>query len=108
MIRREDRPVSWPLSTASRLVGQRPVFFITVEPALQQGRQPRARRSPSSVPRRLTHFAAQVREDGAVSALCFSKPRKIDLSRAVWTNREEAVTCPRCLKIMGVGKGVTS
>lgn len=33
---REDRPVSWPLSTASRLTEQRPVFFITVEPAFSK------------------------------------------------------------------------
>lgn len=43
------------------------------------------------------HRAKHIREDGSVSALCFRTPRAIDLSRAGWTNRWEAVTCPRCL-----------
>lgn len=43
------------------------------------------------------HFAAKFRENGDVSALCYSKPRRINLERGQsWTNRPEAVTCPRC------------
>lgn len=42
------------------------------------------------------HMAHLVREDGQVSALCFERPRAIDLTRARWTIRPEAVTCPKC------------
>jgi hypothetical protein len=35
-----------------------------------------------------------------VSALCFKRPRAIDLRVATWTNRDEAVTCPKCLAIL--------
>lgn len=35
-----------------------------------------------------------------VSALCFRRPRSIDLRRATWTNRDEAVTCKKCLAII--------
>ena len=47
------------------------------------------------------HMAKGIREDGAVSALCSRRPRRIDLTRASWTNRVEAVTCAKCLKIIG-------
>lgn len=43
------------------------------------------------------HFAQAIRADGAVSALCAPRPRRIDLTRAIWTIRREAVTCKRCL-----------
>lgn len=46
------------------------------------------------------HRAKHIRDDGAVSALCYSQPRAIDLSRATWTIRDEAVTCSRCLALM--------
>lgn len=46
------------------------------------------------------HKASLVREDGAVSPLCAKSPRPIDLSRATWTLREEAVTCKRCGSIL--------
>lgn len=50
-------------------------------------------------PRRRTyHRAALIREDGFVSALCFKRPRAIDMRRATWTIRDEAVTCPKCLE----------
>lgn len=52
--------------------------------------------------KKLTHMAGAVREDGNVSALCFQRPRPIDLTKATWTLREEAVTCPRCRKAMKV------
>jgi hypothetical protein len=48
---------------------------------------------------RVYHRAHLISERG-VSALCFSRPRPIDLRRALWTNRDEAVTCPRCLKLI--------
>ncbi len=50
--------------------------------------------------KKVTHMAASVRDDGAVSALCFNGQRPIDLTKATWTIREEAVTCPRCRKAM--------
>ena len=42
------------------------------------------------------HFADKIDEDGNVSALCFKAPKAIDLGRASWTIRAEAVTCRRC------------
>lgn len=49
---------------------------------------------------RLYHFAAKIRDDGAVSPLCAKTPRAIDLTQALWTIRREAVTCPKCLAVM--------
>ncbi len=46
------------------------------------------------------HMASKVAQHGGVSALCFVKPRSIDLGRASWTNRPEAVTCIKCLRAM--------
>lgn len=46
------------------------------------------------------HFASKIRADGAVSALCYAQPRKIDLRRALWTIRRDAVTCFRCLALL--------
>jgi hypothetical protein len=55
--------------------------------------------SPSWRPRKPKkyHWGAKINANGDVSALCFEKPRAINLSRASWTNRKEAVTCPKCL-----------
>lgn len=47
------------------------------------------------------HKAARINQSGGVSALCFKKPRAIDLSRALWTIRDEVVTCKKCLAILG-------
>lgn len=49
---------------------------------------------------RLYHRGALINDHGEVSALCFSKPHSIDLTRASWTNRDEAVTCKKCLAII--------
>lgn len=49
---------------------------------------------------KLYHRAKLVTEAGQVSALCFTTPRPIDLTRARWTIRDEAVTCPRCRIIL--------
>lgn len=47
------------------------------------------------------HFAALISEDGGVSALCYSRPRAINLKAGQsWTLRKEAVTCKRCLKAL--------
>jgi hypothetical protein len=51
------------------------------------------------------HRAKLIRDDGGVSPLCAPRPRVIDLTRATWTNRDDAVTCARCLKaIQQMGK----
>lgn len=52
----------------------------------------------------IIHRAAKIREDGSVSAVCFERPRKIDLARASWTIIDGAVTCKKCLKIMLLSK----
>ena len=49
---------------------------------------------------RLVHRATLMRADGAASAMCFARPKPIDLSKATWTNRDEAVTCPKCRVLM--------
>lgn len=49
---------------------------------------------------RTYHYASKIRPDGAVSALCYSKPRAIDLSRASWTNRRSDVTCKKCKALL--------
>lgn len=50
---------------------------------------------------RIYHKAKLVNGDGGVSALCFKEPRAIDLERALWTLRWEAVTCQKCRKLRG-------
>lgn len=64
-----------------------------------------ARRTPCPVcnvkigkPKRVksVHYVKGIREDGAVSALCFSRPCPINLKISTWTNRREAVTCKKC------------
>ena len=50
--------------------------------------------------RKVYHFARQWRADGAVSALCYKRPRPINLRIALWTITVKAVTCPRCLKMI--------
>jgi len=52
---------------------------------------------------RIYHRANLIDQRGRVSALCFSKPRAINLKQASWTNRDEAVTCPKCLAILRTG-----
>ena len=54
--------------------------------------------------KRLVHRGDKIRADGAVSAMCFSTPRAIDLGRASWTNRDEAVTCKKCLLLIAAKK----
>lgn len=49
---------------------------------------------------RTVHLGTHVNAAGGVKALCYGVPRSIDLTRATWTNRQEAVTCPKCLRII--------
>lgn len=46
------------------------------------------------------HKANKFASGGRVSALCFNRPRAINLSRALWTIRDEAVTCEKCLRLL--------
>ena len=52
-------------------------------------------------PKRTVHMAGKIAEDGGVSARCFAKPRKIDMSRETWTTDPAAVTCPGCKAKIG-------
>jgi len=54
----------------------------------------------SPYPVKPIHRAKHIRADGAVSALCFAAPRKINLRQATWTLRDDAVTCPKCREAM--------
>ena len=49
---------------------------------------------------KLYHRADKINKDGGVSGLCFKRPRAINLRKALWTIRDEATTCPKCLKVM--------
>lgn len=49
---------------------------------------------------KIIHRADKIRNDGAVSALCFASPKPIDLGKSTWSNRDEAVTCPRCRRLI--------
>jgi hypothetical protein len=46
---------------------------------------------------KIYHKAKMINDKGGVSPVCAEKPRAIDLTRATWTNRWEAVTCKKCL-----------
>ena len=50
--------------------------------------------------KKMQHMADKINPRGGVSALCFSKPRAINLATATWTLRPEAVTCKKCMAIM--------
>lgn len=53
---------------------------------------------------RIYHKGTLIRHDGAVSSLCFVKPRAIDLRVSSWTNRAEAVTCQKCLALLAAAE----
>lgn len=46
------------------------------------------------------HFAALFNNRGGVSALCFKRPRSINLKVALWTTQKSAVTCRKCRRIL--------
>lgn len=46
------------------------------------------------------HMGKLVDEHGNVSASCFDTARPINLTIASWTTRPQAVTCPKCLRIL--------
>jgi len=47
---------------------------------------------------KIIHRGDKCNDKGQVSALCFERPRPINLSKSSWTNRDEAVTCAKCLR----------
>lgn len=50
---------------------------------------------------RMIHMASKVNATGDVSALCFDRPRVINLEKESWSFLVMAVTCQKCLsKIM--------
>lgn len=49
---------------------------------------------------KIYHRAKLISNNGDVSPLCAKIPRKLDLAKELWTNRDEAVTCPKCLEII--------
>lgn len=50
-------------------------------------------------------MASLVNPEGKVSALCYKKPRAINLSQALWTTDEKAATCKRCLLKLKLKRG---
>jgi hypothetical protein len=52
------------------------------------------------IPTRLYHRGKHIRDDGAVSALCFKTPRAINMRSSSWTLQDKAVTCPKCLRLI--------
>lgn len=44
---------------------------------------------------KVVHRAAKWDDEGRVSPLCANPPRALSRHQR-WTNRDEAVTCPRC------------
>jgi hypothetical protein len=51
---------------------------------------------PPLPPTRVRHRGDKIDRRGRVSALCFPKPRAIDMKRATWVMSDDAVTCPKC------------
>ena len=49
---------------------------------------------------KIYHFGCAINDNGDVAALCFSRHRAINLKVASWTNRPQAVTCPKCRKLL--------
>lgn len=48
---------------------------------------------------RTVHMMALMADNGDVSPVCAETPRPINLNKATWTVRWDAVTCRKCLKL---------
>ena len=46
------------------------------------------------------HMFGLMNDSGGVSALCFKRPKPIDLNKALWTIDRKAVTCKKCLAMI--------
>lgn len=60
---------------------------------------------PPLPPTRMRHRGDKISEQGDVSALCFKRPRAIDMQRASWALSDWGVTCPKCLRVIEARKG---
>jgi hypothetical protein len=49
---------------------------------------------------KIYHRAKLISVNGDISPLCAKIPRKLNLAKELWTIRDEAVTCPKCLTII--------
>lgn len=49
---------------------------------------------------KIYHRAKLISVNGNVSPLCAKTPRKLNLAKELWTIRDEAVTCQKCLAII--------
>jgi hypothetical protein len=49
---------------------------------------------------KIIHRGKLVSPNGDVSPLCAATPRNIDLAKESWTNRDDAVTCPKCKRAL--------
>jgi len=49
---------------------------------------------------KVVHMGKFISSEGDVSPLCAQSPRAINLKKAPWTNRAEAVTCRRCKNLI--------
>ena len=61
---------------------------------------PETMEMPPLPPTRMYHRADKIDARGRVSALCFGRPRAIDMRRASWTLTDAGVTCPKCLALL--------
>jgi hypothetical protein len=59
---------------------------------------------PPLPPTRMRHRGDKIDSKGRVSALCFPKPRAIDMKRATWVMSDGAVTCPKCMAMIAAKK----
>lgn len=59
---------------------------------------------PPLPPPRSRHRGDKINEHGEVSALCFKRPRAIDMKRASWVLSDSGVTCPKCLLAINARK----
>ena len=49
---------------------------------------------------KIVHFGSKWSQHGDVSALCFAKPRPIQLAVSTWTICPQFVTCPKCKTLL--------
>lgn len=60
-----------------------------------------ARRDDPYYDIKVYHFAAKFNAEGGVSALCYQRPRRINLAKGQsWTITPRFVTCPRCRRAL--------
>lgn len=53
---------------------------------------------------KIRHMAKLINGKGQVSPLCAKKPKAINLAKESWTNRRDAVTCPKCIAVAKEGE----